>query len=86
MFCIFRIEKVIEELENIKETVAQKPQGEEGALETARPDSVTPLTARFVVEHSKMTCVPSKDTDQPGHSASLMRVFTVHLKKVWVHS
>ena len=27
---------------------------------------------------NKMTLMPSKDADQPGHSASLIRVFTVH--------
>ena len=26
---------------------------------------------------NKMTCVPSKDSDQPGHLPSLIRVFTV---------
>ena len=45
--CFYRIEKVIEDLENIKETVNhQKAFGEEGLLETARPESVTPLTHR----------------------------------------
>ena len=29
---------------------------------------------------NKMVCAPSKDSDQPGHQASLIRVFTVHLK------
>ena len=28
-----------------------------------------------------MTCVPIKDSDQPGHSPSLIRVFAVHMKK-----
>ena len=27
-----------------------------------------------------MVCAPSKDSDQPGHPPSLIRVFTVHLK------
>ena len=27
--------------------------------------------------------VPSKDADQPGHLPSLIRVFTVHMKKHW---
>ena len=31
-----------------------------------------------------MTCAPSKDTDQPGHSPNLIRVFTVRMKKPWV--
>ena len=29
-------------------------------------------------------CQPSEDSDQPGHPPSLIRVFTVRLKKVWV--
>ena len=28
---------------------------------------------------NKMTCGPSKDSDQPGHLPSLIRVFAVHL-------
>ena len=31
-------------------------------------------------------CVPSKDSDQPGHLPSLIRVFAVHMKKAWVLS
>ena len=27
---------------------------------------------------NKMPCVPSKDSDQPGHPPSLIRVFIVH--------
>ena len=34
----------------------------------------------------KMACVPSKDSDQPGHPPSLIRVFTVRMKKAWVLS
>ena len=33
---------------------------------------------------NKITCEPSEDSDQPGHQPSLIRVFTVNLKKVWV--
>ena len=29
----------------------------------------------------KMACEPSEETDQPGHSPSLIRVFADHLKK-----
>ena len=29
-------------------------------------------------------CVPSNDSDQPGHPPSLIRVFAVHMKKPWV--
>ena len=35
---------------------------------------------------NKMTCAPSQDTDQTGHPFSLIRVFTVRMKKVWVLS
>ena len=34
----------------------------------------------------KMTCVPSEDSDQPGHPPSLIRVFAVRMKKAWVLS
>ena len=33
-----------------------------------------------------MACVPSKDSDQPGHPPSLIRVFAVRMKKAWVLS
>ena len=32
---------------------------------------------------NKMTCAPSKDSDQPGHPPSLIRVFAVRMKKHW---
>ena len=35
---------------------------------------------------NKMECVPSEDSDQPGHSPSLIRVFAVRMKKAWVLS
>ena len=31
-------------------------------------------------------CVPSEDSDQPGHPPSLIRVFAVQMKKPWVLS
>ena len=31
-----------------------------------------------------MACVPSEDSDQPGHLPSLIRVFAVRMKKAWV--
>ena len=31
-----------------------------------------------------MPCAPSEDSDQPGHLSSLIRVFTVRMKKAWV--
>ena len=35
---------------------------------------------------NKMTCTPSEDSDQPGHTPSLIRVFAVRMKKDWVLS
>ena len=33
-----------------------------------------------------VVCVPSEDSDQPGHPPSLIRVFAVRMKKAWVLS
>ena len=33
-----------------------------------------------------MACVPSEDSDQPGHPPRLIRVFDVRMKKAWVLS
>ena len=33
-----------------------------------------------------LACAPSEDSDQPGHPPSLLRVFTVCMKKAWVLS
>ena len=35
---------------------------------------------------NKIACLPSKDSDQPGHSSSLIRDFAVRMKKAWVLS
>ena len=35
---------------------------------------------------NKMNCAPSEDSDQPGHLPSLIRVFAVRMKKLWVLS
>ena len=35
---------------------------------------------------NKMSCVPSKDSDQPGHLPSLIRVVAVRMKEAWVLS
>ena len=35
---------------------------------------------------NKMACAPSKDSDQPGHPPSLIRVFAVRMKKAGVLS
>ena len=32
---------------------------------------------------SKMACVPSEDSDQPGHWPRLIRIFAVRMKKHW---
>ena len=34
-------------------------------------------------KNNKMVCAPNKDSDQPGHPPSLIRVFSVRLKKPW---
>ena len=35
---------------------------------------------------NKIACVPSEDSDQPGHPSSLVRIFAVRMKKAWVRS
>ena len=35
---------------------------------------------------NKMACAPRKHSDQPRHQPSLIRVFTVRMKKAWVLS
>ena len=35
---------------------------------------------------NKMACAPSKDSNQPGHPPSLIRILTVRMKKAWVLS
>ena len=35
---------------------------------------------------NKVACAPSKDSDQPGHPPSLIRVFAVRMKKVLIVS
>ena len=37
-------------------------------------------------ENQQSECSPSKDSDQPGHPPSLVRVFAVRTKKPWVLS
>ena len=51
------------------------------------PDNVLYSLGKCEPKHdkrNKMTCVPSKDSDKPGHIVSMIRVLAVHLKKVWV--
>ena len=35
-------------------------------------------------QNQQCGCLPSKDSDQPGHPPSLIRVFAVGMKKAWV--
>ena len=35
---------------------------------------------------NKMASAPSEDSDQPGNPPSLIRVFAVRMKKIWVLS
>ena len=37
-------------------------------------------------QNQQSDCTPSEDSDQVGHPPSLIRVFTVRMKKAWVHS
>ena len=37
-------------------------------------------------QNQQNECAPSKDSDQPGHPPSLIRVFAVRMKKPWVLS
>ena len=37
-------------------------------------------------QNQQNDCAPSEDSDQPGHSPSLIRVFPVRMKKAWVLS
>ena len=37
-------------------------------------------------QNQQSECAPSKDSDQPGHPPSLIRVFAVCMKKAWVLS
>ena len=37
-------------------------------------------------QNQQCGCAPREDSDQPGHPASLIRVFTVRMKKTWALS
>ena len=37
-------------------------------------------------QNQQNDCVPSEDSDQPENPPSLIRVFAIHMKKVWVLS
>ena len=42
--------------------------------------------SRATWQNQQNECVPSKESDQPGHPPSLIRVFDVRMKKAWVFS
>ena len=42
--------------------------------------------SHLMTKTNKMACAPSEDSDQRGHPLSLIRVFTVRMKKAWVLS
>ena len=37
-------------------------------------------------QNQQNDCAPSENSDQPGHLPSLIRVFTVRMKKAWLLS
>ena len=39
------------------------------------------VKSRLMTKTNKMACAPSEDSDQPEHPPSLIRVFTVRMKK-----
>ena len=49
---------------------------------------VKQLNAKWATtwQNQQNDCVPSEDSDQPGHPPSLIRVLTVRMKKAWVLS
>ena len=44
---------------------------------------VTDNCPSWISQNQQNECVPSKDSDQPGHPPSLIRVFAVHMKKAF---
>ena len=50
----------------------------------------TCTTAKFFViwaasrQNQQCGCAPSEDSDKPGHPPSLIRFFTVRMKKAWI--
>ena len=56
-----------------------------GESEVLRADRITHNWAT-TRQNQQNECVPSKDSDQPGHPPSLIRVFTVRMKKAWTLS
>ena len=61
----------------------------EFSIRTSQPLKILIISLSNELPHdktNKMTCAPSEDSDQPGHSPSLIRVFAVRMKKAWVLS
>ena len=52
------------------------------------PDQTAPGAVIWAVtrQNQQNDCVPSEDSDQPGHPPSPIRVFAVRMKKAWVLS
>ena len=48
-----------------------------GALHASRQDWVLKQLSRRITKPNRMVCSPSKDSDQPGHLPSLIRIFAV---------
>ena len=68
--------------------IKYKPQPFNSLLEP----EMSPLSETSIIwepprdKTNKMACVPSEDSDQPGHPPSLIRVFAVRLKKARILS
>ena len=48
-------------------------------------DYQTGLWEKVLVASLRVTCPPNKDSDQPAHPRSLIRVFLFHMKKLCIH-
>ena len=70
---VFNFERTLEELYVDSNQIGDLPRVSTVKLLNEPPHDKT----------NRMTCAPSKDSDQPGHPPSLIRVFTVCMKKAW---
>ena len=70
----------------LKECLWPWPVLQQATLICVMAGTTTELFERAHDKSNKMSCAPSKDSDQPGHLPSLIRVFAVRLKKLWVLS
>ena len=62
-----------------------------GQLDVAQLTSINRWPAKVIIQPAydktyKMACAPSEDSDQSGHPSSLIRIFTVRMKKACVLS